>query len=342
MRHIAWTLLLGSLAASVLRALDAPLPWLLGPLAATAACRIRGLPAAASPLLLNTGQWAIGCALGLYFTPQVLRVLPALAPAIVAGALWAIAMGYAFHRLLWRANAREPGMDRATAFFAATIGGASEMAVLAQRHGARVDLVAAAHSLRLLLVVIVIPFAFHAIGVRGVDSLPSLPQRVQIEGLGLMGCASLALGWAMRRAGLPNPWLLGALAATAALTGSGAAVSAMPTWATSLAQLFIGVALGVRFTPDFLDAAPRWLGTVALGTVGMMACSGAFAWVLGQLAGLPASSVLLGTSPGGIAEMCITARELQLGVPVVTAFHVVRYVVVLLTAEPLYERLADR
>ena len=39
--------------------------------------------------------------------------------------------------------------------------------------------------------------------------------------------------------------------------------------------------------------------------------------------------MLLGTSPGGMAEMSITAKVLQLGVPVVTAFHVTRYVAVL-------------
>ena len=38
--------------------------------------------------------------------------------------------------------------------------------------------------------------------------------------------------------------------------------------------------------------------------------------------GLPWVTLLLGTSPGGITEMAITAKVLQLGVPVVTAFQV--------------------
>jgi uncharacterized membrane protein AbrB (regulator of aidB expression) len=37
--------------------------------------------------------------------------------------------------------------------------------------------------------------------------------------------------------------------------------------------------------------------------------------------------------------MCITAKVLQLGVPLVTAFHVARVVVILLTTVPLYARL---
>jgi uncharacterized membrane protein AbrB (regulator of aidB expression) len=45
---------------------------------------------------------------------------------------------------------------------------------------------------------------------------------------------------------------------------------------------------------------------------------------------------MLGTSPGGIAEMCITAKVLQLGVPIVTAFHVTRLATVLLLADRIY------
>jgi membrane AbrB-like protein len=99
--------------------------------------------------------------------------------------------------------------------------------------------------------------------------------------------------------------------------------------ANNAAQLFIGVALGTRFTPDFVRAAPRWLGAVAAGRLAMIAVSALFAWGLARLSGLHPATVTLATSPGGIAEMAIRAKVLQLGVPVVTAFQVVRYVAVL-------------
>jgi uncharacterized membrane protein AbrB (regulator of aidB expression) len=54
-------------------------------------------------------------------------------------------------------------------------------------------------------------------------------------------------------------------------------------------------------------------------------------------------------APGGIAEMCITAKVLQLGVPLVTAAHVLRVVVVITTTGPAFRaaralraRLANR
>jgi uncharacterized membrane protein AbrB (regulator of aidB expression) len=68
----------------------------------------------------------------------------------------------------------------------------------------------------------------------------------------------------------------------------------------------------------------------------MIALCGAFAWLLAWVTGLHPATMILGTSPGGIAEMAITAKVLQLGVPVVTAFQVCRLVAVLLIVGPMY------
>jgi membrane AbrB-like protein len=129
---------------------------------------------------------------------------------------------------------------------------------------------------------------------------------------------------------------MGALLVTMALTLSGQVLSAIPPPVSNAAQLVIGVSLGVRFTPDFMHTAPRWLGSVALATGVMMLVCAVFGWGLSQVIGQHPATMILGTSPGGIAEMSITAKVLQLGVPVVTAFQVCRLVAVLLLAEPLY------
>ena len=51
-------------------------------------------------------------------------------------------------------------------------------------------------------------------------------------------------------------------------------------------------------------------------------------------AGFPVASLILAMAPGGIAEMCITAQVLQLGVPLVTAAHVARVIVLILCTGP--------
>ncbi len=79
--------------------------------------------------------------------------------------------------------------------------------------------------------------------------------------------------------------------------------------------------------------------SVVLGTVAMIALCLGFAVLLSWGTDMHWATLVLGTSPGGIAEMAITAKVLQLGVPVVTAFQVCRLVAVLILVEPLYRWL---
>jgi membrane AbrB-like protein len=337
-RRVGLTLVLALAAALVAEQLRLPLPWMIGPLLATATCGMAGLKLASSNRLRNAGLWMIGVALGLYFTPSVMALLLPLAPALLVGIGWAFLMAYGFYRLLLRVN----GGDHASAFFSAAIGGASEMALLAERHGGRVDRVAAAHSLRVLLVVVLIPFGFKLVGIHGIDPTVPALQEVRPLGLALLLAASAAGMALLALLRAPNPWVLGALLVTLLITASGVELSALPKAASNAGQLFIGVALGSRFTVDFARTAPRWLAAVAAGTLGMIAASAGFAWLLAHLVGLHPATVLLGTTPGGIAEMSITAKVLQLGVPVVTAFHVTRYIAVLTLTAPLYRWLRAR
>src|SRR5206468_1877967 len=83
----------------------------------------------------------------------------------IAGAAFAIGLGYFTAVLL----ARIGGLDRTSAIFACVPGGAAEMAVLGERFGARVDQVAAGQSIRILVVVILLPALYTWSGVHGAD-----------------------------------------------------------------------------------------------------------------------------------------------------------------------------
>jgi len=339
--RVALTLLLAWAAASLCVWLRTPLPWMIGPLLATAVVSMLGGPTASWTPLRNTGQWIIGCALGLYFTPQVVGLLAGLWWAIALNIVWALALGLAFGAWLYRLHhAPGPfqvkGLSRITTYFAAPIGAASEMTLMAERHGAQTDLVASAHSLRVLLVTLVIPFGFQWAGLHGLDATLPGARVVHGPGLALLAVLTGAGCWLMLKLERTNPWFIGALLVSLLLTAFGMTLSALPQWMTNAAQLVIGISLGVRFTSGFVHMAPRWLGSVALATVAMIALCAGFAWSLAQFTSLHWATLLLGTSPGGIAEMAITAKVLQLGVPVVTAFHVTRLAAVLLLVEPMY------
>ncbi|HUR90030.1 MAG TPA: AbrB family transcriptional regulator [Ramlibacter sp.] len=340
--RIALTLLLAVAGAWVCVQLHTPIPWTIGPLVATGVASVVGFPTRSFVPLRNAGQWLIATALGLYFTPQVTALVARLWWAIALAIAWALALGWLFGAWLHRRHACEIGGDeaqqRATSYFAGSIGGASEMTLLAERAGGRTEMVAAAHSLRLLIVTLTVPFALTFSGMHGLD--PTLPgaRFVQWPGLATLLALTLAGSFLMTRTGRANPWFMGALLVSMAIAMLGIELSALPQWMTNLAQLFIGISLGVRFSAGFVHTAPRWLASVAVGTVAMIVLCAAVAAGFAWACDLHWATLVLGTSPGGIAEMAITAKVLQLGVPVVTAFQVCRLVAVLVLVEPLYRR----
>ena len=329
-------LLIALVGALLAKALSLPLPWILGALIATALFKMGGLPSACPGLLRNAGQWVIGTSLGLYFTPHMLRVIGHNFPYIVAGMLFALLLGILGSIILHRLA----GADFKTAWFSSAIGGASEMANLAERHKARVDLVASAHSLRMLMVVVSIPFAFEFLGIRGTDTSAFDTTRFfDPAGFAMLLAITLVAGLVFRFLHLPNPWVLGPMLATLLLTSQEITLAHLPTEITNVGQLFIGWSLGDKFGPDFFRKAPRFLGFVAVANTLNIILAFGFGYCVHLLSDLPFATLVLGTSPGGIAEMAITAKVLMLGAPVVSAFHVVRMVFILLVTGPLYTPL---
>jgi uncharacterized membrane protein AbrB (regulator of aidB expression) len=90
-RQMLWrtvgTLLVAVAAAWLCEWLRTPIPWMMGPLVSVAVLSVLGAPTESWVPFRNGGQWVIGSALGLYFTPAV--------GALVAGLWWAIVVGVA-------------------------------------------------------------------------------------------------------------------------------------------------------------------------------------------------------------------------------------------------------
>ena len=321
--------------------LRTPLPWMIGPLLVMAVCNFSGARLRSAPGGRQLGQLVIGTALGLYFTPLVARQVASSWPLLLVAALFAIALAWACGWFLSRVT----DTDRTTSFFASVPGGAAEMAVLGERFGARVDRVVFAQSLRVLVVVITVPFALTYSGVHGADAYSPAPVPLHWPELALLLAAAGTAGALATFARMPNPFMFGPLLAAIALTSNEVQLSSIPTWITNIGQLLLGCALASRFEREFLKGLGRYAGAVLASIVLAMLLAAAFSAGLAWLTGLPVPSLMLATAPGGIAEMCITAKVLQLGVPLVTAAHVTRVLILVNATAPLYRlvrRLARR
>lgn len=312
-----------------------PLPWMVGSLLAVIALRCIGNRAFSElPGGRKAGQWLVASGIGLHFTSEVLEQVVSHLPVVVMGAFGTLLLS-----LIGIAILRRAGVDRATAFFASMPGGASEMVNLALRHDAQAARVAAAHSLRLLLVVLLIPALF-TWGLPDVSAPPPLP----VDWAWLLALLAagglLAMLWA--RLKQPNPWMLGPLTACALASATFDLHIGLPPGLGQLGQWLIGCALGCHFDRAFFRSAPGFLARVLLFTLLAMLAAALLGEALGWLAGEDHLSLMLGMMPGGITELCLTAEALQLSVALVTALQVLRLFLVMFLAEPLFRLWSKR
>ncbi|MDH0097313.1 AbrB family transcriptional regulator [Pseudomonas sp. GD04158] len=312
-----------------------PLPWMVGSLLAVIALRCLSNRAFSElPSGRKAGQWLVASGIGLHFTSEVLEQVVSHLPVVVMGAFGTLLLS-----LIGIAILRRAGVDRATAFFASMPGGASEMVNLALRHDAQAARVAAAHSLRLLLVVLLIPALF-TWGLPDVSAPPPLP----VDWAWLLALLAagglLAMLWA--RLKQPNPWMLGPLTACALASATFDLHIGLPPGLGQLGQWLIGCALGCHFDRAFFRSAPGFLARVLLFTLLAMLAAALLGEALGWLAGEDHLSLMLGMMPGGITELCLTAEALQLSVALVTALQVLRLFLVMFLAEPLFRLWSKR
>ncbi|MEL6168708.1 MAG: AbrB family transcriptional regulator [Pseudomonadota bacterium] len=335
--------LAGGLAAL---ALDAPLPFLLGSLIATAGFAIwrsiRGGGTLDFPQVLRkTFVAIIGVKIGASFSPEILGILPTLwlsMLGMVAFAALAQLIGYTLYR-------RVGGYDRTTALFAAAPGGLIEAVALGEAAGGDPRVLTIQHFTRIVLVVVSVPFLFFAwsgttVGSAAGETLGEGPARVfDLTMIGVLAVAGLVLGGRLR---MPAAHLLGPLLLSAIVHGTGLVTLQSPAWLLNTAQIVVGTGLGMMFA----GAEPRLLArAVVLGglTLGLMlGLAIAFAFGLAALTPLAVETLFVSFAPGGVTEMSLIALSLQTNPVIVTAHHVFRIVLTATALGVVARRLGVR
>ena len=318
-------ILLASSGGFLASSAGVPLGWMLGALLACAAAAMTGLPLQTPPLAREGGQMIVGLGIGLKITLAVLAQSARLLPLMLASTAYVILAttlaAFAIRRL-----AR---IDAHTAFFATSSAGVIEMALVARQKGADASAVALVQALRVTIIVLAVPPLVYIFGRDG--GLPADEGAILLGPVLLpvvlifAGLAALAL---KRWASLPNAWLFGPMLVGTGLTlGTGQAL-ALPAYALIIAQILLGMVLGCRFERALLAHLPRvaFAGVLVAGWLIFSAALGAE--IITALSDVPFATALLAIAPAGIAEMVLTAKFLHLDAVTVTAFHLMRIVLV--------------
>lgn len=326
------TALVAGVGGAIAWSLSVPLAWMLGAMAGTGLLAWFDRAAVARPTR-PVALLMLGLGLGQTFTTPVIAALGAALPWLVVAAGISIAVGV----LVARLAAKPAGLDQKTSYFATVPGGVVVMAVLAQRYGVSVPAVSLMQTVRVMVVVVMLPPLITWLAPRGgAGAFFAERPEVWLPGLVFLLAAGSAVALAMMPLKLANPWMLGPCGMVILLSATAGLPSGVPLWMIDVAQVGMGMSLGVRMNRGFLLSAKRLALTAVASTIAMAGALAALAVAFGLVTGLPVGAAILGMAPGGMPEMTVTAKALDLGVPLVLGFHLVRTLICNLAVGPIW------
>lgn len=331
------TLILALGGAVLFQFLDLPLPFLFGPMAACLIAALAGMRLQGMGPVSAAARTVLGVAVGASITPALIGQLPAMAVslALIPAYILLIALvGVPFFRRM--------GFDPTTSYYAAMPGGLQDMVVFGQEAGGDVRALSLIHATRILILVTLAPIVlttFYGVALTNPVGLPV--SEIPLQELALMVGAA-AIGWkGGERIGLFGAAILGPMLVTAVLSLGGLIHMRPPKEAILVAQLFIGMGIGVHYVGvtlrDLRDIVAKGVAFVIL-----LAVLAAIFTELVVLTGLskPVEG-FLAFAPGGQAEMTVLAIVAGADLGYVVAHHLTRIVLVILGA-PIAARLLRR
>ena len=313
-RHPVWprallALALGTGGGWLASLAGLPLPWMIGAMLATTLAAVAGLPVALWQRLREGFVVVLGVMLGSSFTPEIAAQLPGWGISILILGVYTVLSGalgaWFFHRVA--------GYDRITSYFSAMPGGLSVMIFVGEAMGGDSRLISLTHASRLLLVVLILPFAFQIF--MGYDPGERPAAGPAVADLGWLDVAVLTasgvLGWAgARLLRVPAPAVVGPMLLSAAVHLGGVIEAGPPQVLVAAAQVVVGSALGCRFAGTAVSTIWRTILWAAGGTVVLLGTAVAAAWAGHLVTGLPVLELTLAYSPGGLAEMIVVFAPL--------------------------------
>ncbi|MCP2035189.1 membrane AbrB-like protein [Planomicrobium sp. HSC-17F08] len=311
--------IIGLAGALLFEFLGAPMPWLLGSLFAVLLVQLF------TPVSLkwdaafrNTGLVIAGYVIGIAFTLDALHGMKQyFLPMLIINIAF-----FGLFLIISSLMANRTKVDKATAMTCCVPGGLSQIITFAEEQK-NIDLTAVTfyHVLRVLLIVATVPF----IVASGSAVQPGTAAAGEYSiYLFVLLAFCYAAGMLFKKINVPTAFLLGPVFLIMVLNITGVDVPLMPNLLLHIAQLLIGIYIGLLLKKEDMKLTPKLIFYSIFSSAVLIAFAYGLSFILQDLYDLSFSTSFLSVVPGGLDQMGIIAASVHADVTVVTAFQLFR------------------
>ncbi|MUV36859.1 hypothetical protein JNUCC1_00663 [Lentibacillus sp. JNUCC-1] len=341
------TLVVALVGVAVFTWVNIPLPWLIGSLTATAVWHVTTQRKLFWPVKFRViAMMLLGYLTGSSFTEEAFLEMrdhiPSMIVITIVTVAFSLLLGWMFSRLT--------GLDLTSCLMGSVPGGLSQiMLLLDEIKSVNPTIIMFLQSMRVMMIVIIVPII--TVFMFGADTNTATPDNTASATLWsdmpwfafiVYPAMMIVAAWLLNRLRVPTSILLGPMILTIILTLGGYPTPALPGSLVNLAQLFIGVHIGLEMQPRHL---PNWKRTSAYTalTVGVLVLFGiGIGYGLTFFYDIGYPTALLSTAPGGMVEMGITAIAVGGDLSVVTSYQLFRLLSIMLVIPFFFKWLTQR
>jgi membrane AbrB-like protein len=342
-------ILLSMLGGFIFSCFRVPIPWLLGSL--TIACLVSTIgfkwgnfqeTIEIHSLWRQMGQTILGIELGQNFHLSIIRVFENHFMIIFITLLSTIAISILSGIVLWRFTSA----NIMTSLFSSTPGGVSTMPSIAEEAGANALVVSIIQTLRILLVVGVIPILVSSIHPSSSIIKPGIHQSYfNFNALLWTGCliiGACAGALILKKLKMPSPWLIGSILGVifvqliGTLNFGDRLFAYWPHQLTIFAQVLIGTSIGSRIRSDMFKGLGQIIFVSFVNILSLVFLTIMISFGISEVTHIPLITCILAFAPGGIAEMSTTAIALHADSTFVLAVQFIRLIMILILLPTLF------
>ncbi len=329
------TLVLAIIGALIFLGLGLPLPFLFGPMTACLLAALAGAQLKEMGNVATLARTILGVAIGASITPEIVSRIPHLLGSVALIPVYVALIG-----LVGVPFFRRLGYDPATSWYAAMPGGLPDMVAFGTEAGGNARALALIHATRMLIIVTLAPIILTLLYGASLSGALGDPARNLPAGELVMMAAAALFGWKVaKKIGLFGASILGPMIVTAALSLGGFIHHRPPVEAIAVAQLFIGLGIGVQYVGVTLRELRSFILSGVAFVVILAILAASFTEIV-RLTGLAKPiEGFLAFAPGGQAEMTILALAAGADLGFIIVHHLTRVVIVIMGA-PIAARLA--